>query len=256
MVLIECIKLLTLSRQLRGTNIWDEKLVMFRPRDDVMTVGAVGRPYVHMDFVDIVNSSFAVALQWKPVPAPNNPFVLQLLQTVLSAGLGLIPGVGPLASAMFSVAWEAMRDPDAFEKWATEGGWALTMIQAVMGSAPSMSKYVHNSWKTGGGTSLSFGGLNASSRVVESDEDEKPIDLDTIGPSPVLLAGLRLITEPQKAPNAPNGNDKLELPLLLRARRTNAISLEDALALQQALEGSHISSANERSNEEPENPPH
>ncbi|OGM48634.1 hypothetical protein ABOM_002065 [Aspergillus bombycis] len=227
----ECIKLLALTPRLRVTNIWREKLIVIREVGDIATghLAQQVRPNLSFDFLDFINANFAVDVIWKPVP-PRSSFLLNLIETVVSAGLGLVPGVGPLLSAGFSVAWMAITDPEGFQEWATNGGWALTWIEMVIGSADSMNNYVDPNWR--GSRRL----LMATEETVDDKEGQEiqDADLEHIGPSDLLLYGLRIMAHSAKGTKPPL-DDHLHTEILQRAVECRNMSLAEAVMIEQGL---------------------
>lgn len=200
------ITLLSVPRKLRVTNIWKEKLVMFRKTQHIKTITPTTNPVPkrNLDFVTLVNASFAVELVWKPVPPQQTSFLTNLLGTILTSAAGLIPGIGPVLAVAFSVGWQAMTDPDGFKVWAKEGGWAESLVQAVVGSAPGAGKYIDKRWIGKGSFAANpFGAPPAIEMAPEAgDEVSDSVEqknLDDYGPSPLLLQGLLELARDQKS---------------------------------------------------------
>ncbi|KAE8404939.1 hypothetical protein BDV37DRAFT_103830 [Aspergillus pseudonomiae] len=227
----ECIKLLALTPRLRVTNIWREKLIVIREIGDIATghLTPQVRPNLSFDFINFINANFAVDVIWKPVP-PRNSFLLNLIENVVSAGLGLVPGVGPLLSAGFSVAWLAITDPEGFTEWAKNGGWALTWIEMVIGSADSMNGYIDPNWRG------SPRQLMATEETTDDQEGQEiqEVDWDHIGPSDLLLDGLRIMAHSAKGTKPPL-DDHLHTEILRRAVECRNMSHSEALAIEQGL---------------------
>ncbi|PLB49350.1 hypothetical protein P170DRAFT_464790 [Aspergillus steynii IBT 23096] len=241
----ECIKLLALPPKLRTTNIWRERLIV------IANYNLLGGSVVnisqlrHFDFIDFINANFAVDVIWKPVP-PRNSFIRDLIGTVIAAGLGCVPGVGPLLSAGFSVAWQAVTDPDGFRDWAREGGWALTVIETVIGSADSMRGYVHPRWK--GSYNVNRGrlleGSTAAAGEGEEEQEERGEegrvrdgdgDEGQVAPSELLLHGLRIMAFSARSSRSRH-DGHLHTPILLRAVECGTLSVPEALAVERGLE--------------------
>lgn len=256
---IECIKLLALPPKLRTTNIWQEKLIVIGSYNMLSGTNPLLSQLRTFDFIDFINANFAVDVIWKPVP-PQNSFIRDLIGTVISAGLGCVPGVGPLLSAGFSVAWQAVTDPDGFRDWANNGGWALTVIETVIGSADSMRGYVHPRWKGSydvnpraiEGSSQEEDREKASQEVEGGDEREKDKeeneDLEHVGPSELLLHGLRIMAFSARSSRS-RQDGPLHTPILLRAVEAGTLSIPEALAVERGLEA-----VPENDPEEPDDP--
>jgi hypothetical protein len=200
------ISLLSLPRNLRVTNIWKEKLIVLRQTRSIKTITPTTNPVPkrNLDFVTLVNASFAVELTWRPVPPQQTSFLTNLLGTILSSAAGLIPGIGPVLAVAFSVGWQAITDPDSFKAWAKEGGWAESVIQAVIGSAPGAGKYIDKNWiGKGSFSSTPFGAPLAIEMAPEAgDEVSDSVEqknLDDYGPSPLLFQGLLDLARDQKS---------------------------------------------------------
>ncbi|KAE8353679.1 hypothetical protein BDV28DRAFT_147847 [Aspergillus coremiiformis] len=234
----ECIKLLALPPKLRVTNIWRSRLVVIRHMGNIRHPTPQVIPRQFFDFINFINANFAVDVIWKPMP-PQNRFILDLVSTVISAALGCVPGIGPLLSAGFTVAWQAATDPDGFREWARSGGWALTLIETVIGSADSMRGYVHPSWQGGNPRLLEAAPASGEPGPVEAQGEEKEQreepDWEHAGPSELLLYGLRIM-----AFSATSGKSEhdgiLHTEILRRVVESGAMSLSEALAVERGLE--------------------
>lgn len=191
------------------------------------------------DFIDFINANFAVDVIWKPVP-PQNSFIRDLIGTVISAGLGCVPGVGPLLSAGFSVAWQAVTDPDGFRDWATNGGWVLTVVETVIGSADSMRNYVHPRWQGSYDVNRRFllEGDTQTDTGQETPEEVRTkdeTDWEHVPPSELLLHGLRIMAFSARSSRSRH-DGQLHTPILLRAVEYGTLSIPEALAVERGLE--------------------
>lgn len=120
--------LLILPRQLRNS---DKGL--YHPRnaedalikiceDDIHTVHNETPPqtiraFQLLDYAGVISDHFGVDVTWQPyeyVPETAS-LISEIFKVGAETGLSLIPGVGPLASAGFSVFMEAISDPEGFK---------------------------------------------------------------------------------------------------------------------------------------------
>jgi hypothetical protein len=67
-----------------------------------------------VDLADVISANRGVALSWKPMPPPHQPFWEAFFGILGTELLGMVPIAGPLLSAGFSIAWNAMTVTDGF----------------------------------------------------------------------------------------------------------------------------------------------
>ncbi|KMU88823.1 hypothetical protein CIHG_06490 [Coccidioides immitis H538.4] len=226
----ESMKLLGLPPKLRNTNIWREKLIVIRGRDEIRTQTRTPLPPPRFDFVDFINANFAVEVIWKPVP-PRSSFLLNLIENLITAALG----PGPC-------------------QWAANGGWLPDYLDAMRSSCRSMGKYI-DPGVLGGVRAISRRGLllppatdgnhsNESQVVVPPaqtststmEDSVESSNLADVGPSAVLLSGLRIIAFSATSGKTAHQDGELHSDILRRAVRCDAMSLEEAFAVQRGLE--------------------
>lgn len=172
---------------------------------------------------------------WKPVP-PRNTFFRNLIETLVSTALGFVPGVGPLLSAGFSVAWMAITDPDGFKEWAQNGGLGIIVIELILSDGNSMRKYIDPSWTNRPRKSI----LNQQQALLtekseREEDDSEPPNLEEMAPAPNMLSGLRIMAFSATGDTSEHDGE-IHAECLRRAVQCNSMSWSEALALDKGLE--------------------
>lgn len=215
------------------------------------------RPNMHFDFINFINANFAVEVIWKPVP-PGNTFIHGLIDTVVSSLLGLVPGIGPLLSAGFSAAWMAITDPEGFKDWAENGGWLNSVIGVMIDSSGSLRRYVDPGFldndnrlppsrlrlKNDKGEGEGEGErerVESESPAESSTEPPvrttiEPTNLENVGPSSILLDGLRILAYSETSSTPAEQDGELHSEVLRRSVGCGTMSSAEAFAIQRGLE--------------------
>ncbi|KAK9798009.1 hypothetical protein AB5N19_09656 [Seiridium cardinale] len=121
--------LLILPRQLRGSDkglycptVEADTLIKMYNYHDVPSNGiyhATERRSLEpfLDYTKVIQDHFGVDVTWQPYEFKEEPkdLVTEIFILAVKTGLDLIPYVGPLASAGFSVLIEVLEDPEAFK---------------------------------------------------------------------------------------------------------------------------------------------
>ncbi len=223
----ELYDLLSLPRQLRNTNIYTSKAIQLLPATTVRTAShAVYRPKWQHDFATIASANFGVDLTWAPYEYTS--FILNLVTSLVEAGLGLIPGAGAILSASFSLGLTILTDPEKFKSDARNANWDLSLITAVIESAAGSKKKMPAGFQRKGrmGTrSLPEGGEKAAAEGEKEDIyrdatdpqalEEAEKEMETAGPNPYFAEALKILAgldrDGNPIPTDPNTRSKIGL---------------------------------------------
>lgn len=207
----EAYNLLILPRQLRTSDVYKSKIVEIYEQADIGTVNKPEqiRPYVTLDFAALASANYGVELQWRPYQWSS--FVLGLLQNIAESLISMVPTVGPLLSASFTLGIKAISDPEGFrEDFA--GELTSAMIDTILDSAVGVRENMPDGFVKKKKSTRSIGAVGESSpldfildskadqtRVLVIDKDKATLEreaqeaekeLESIGPSAWILASM------------------------------------------------------------------
>jgi hypothetical protein len=94
-----------------------------------------------VDLPDIILANRGISILWKPLPPPHQPIWETFFGVHGTELPGIVPITGPLLSASFCIAWNALTDSDSF---VFDNPLALSF--AVAGSVADSFKETRNLW--------------------------------------------------------------------------------------------------------------
>lgn len=134
--------MLSIPRQLRKTNVYDEPLVRVVNRNDISVWAFRDKrdAVTWVDWTTVAQGNYGVSVAWKPIEDKPGPFewLKTLVVRAITLGLSLVPGIGPLLAGGFTIGMKMLTDPNAF----TTGG-VLDMLGTALESGISAGVAAH-----------------------------------------------------------------------------------------------------------------